>query len=68
MASNKPRLMFVMAQRASITLDKVEMNPDAFATLVAFRSHVLRDHVCGMFTDVPDLRAKAEKARRKYRT
>jgi hypothetical protein len=67
-ASNKPRLMFVMDQRASITLDKLEMNADGFAKLMAFRDHVLRDHVCGMFRDVDDLREQVETALRAHRS
>ncbi len=67
-ASNKPRLMFVMDQSASITLDKLEMDAEGFAKLMVFRKHVLQDHVCGMFRGVDDLRAKVEKTLREYRS
>ncbi|MBI3973661.1 MAG: macro domain-containing protein [Chloroflexi bacterium] len=63
-ASNKHIQMFVMDDKAPITVDMVETDPERYAKLCDFRQRVLQSHVCGLFLDVGDLVAKAERALR----
>jgi hypothetical protein len=65
-ASSKPRLMFVMDEGATVEVKMIERSPEAFAKLMNFRSHVLRAHVCGMFSGLDDLSTKAARALREY--
>lgn len=63
-ASNKYIELFVMDDKAPITVDLVETDPERYAKLRAFRDDILRSHVCAVFIDVDDLVTKAERALR----
>jgi O-acetyl-ADP-ribose deacetylase (regulator of RNase III) len=66
-ASRKELHIFLMDDRAPITVDMVEKDPDAFTKLLALRRHLLKAHVCELFTDVTDLTNRAERTLRDAR-
>jgi len=55
LASSKPLHIFVMDKSAPITADMVELDPENLMKLNDFKSRVLTQHSCGMFTDADDL-------------
>jgi O-acetyl-ADP-ribose deacetylase (regulator of RNase III) len=55
LASNKPLHIFVMDKTAPITADMVELDPENLVKLNEFKSRVLTQHSCGLFTDAEDL-------------
>jgi O-acetyl-ADP-ribose deacetylase (regulator of RNase III) len=59
-ASGKQICMFVMDPSAPILASMVEDDPTRFAKLTDFRNHVMKAHLCALFTDHTDLAAKAE--------
>jgi len=59
LASAKPIHMFVMDNGAAITAGMVETDSVRFARLLEFKSRVMKDHTCALFTSPDDLAAKA---------
>jgi O-acetyl-ADP-ribose deacetylase (regulator of RNase III) len=62
--SKKPIYMFVIDDKAPITVDLVETDPERYAKLRRFRDRVTNAHVVGLFMDVDDLERKAEETLR----
>jgi hypothetical protein len=58
-ASAKPMYMFVMDDHAPITAGMVETDAVRFARLLEFKSRVMKDHTCALFTGPADLASKA---------
>jgi O-acetyl-ADP-ribose deacetylase (regulator of RNase III) len=58
-ASAKPMHIFVMDDQAPITAGMVETDSVRFARLLEFKSRVLKDHTCKLFTNPDDLASKA---------
>ena len=58
-ASAKPMHIFVMDDHAPITAGMVETDSVRFARLLEFKSRVLKDHTCKLFTSPDDLASKA---------
>jgi len=67
LASAKPIHMFVMDEGAQITAGMVETDPVRFARLQEFKSRVMKDHTCALFTGPEDLARKAEATLRSRR-
>lgn len=65
-ASAKPMHIFVMDDQASITAGMVETDSVRFARLLEFKSRVLKDHTCKLFTSPDDLAAKARDTLRQH--
>jgi O-acetyl-ADP-ribose deacetylase (regulator of RNase III) len=58
-ASEKPMHVFVMDKNAPITAGMVETDSVSFARLLEFKSRVMKDHTCKLFTSPDDLARKA---------
>jgi O-acetyl-ADP-ribose deacetylase (regulator of RNase III) len=59
-ASDKKIRMFVMDEHAPILASMTEDDPSRLAKLTDFRNHVMKVHLCKLFTDHTDLAKKAE--------
>jgi O-acetyl-ADP-ribose deacetylase (regulator of RNase III) len=57
-ASAKPVHIFVMDDQAPITAGMVETDSVRFARLLEFKSRVMKDHTCKLFTSPEDLASK----------
>jgi O-acetyl-ADP-ribose deacetylase (regulator of RNase III) len=60
LASAKPIHMFVMDDGADITAGMVESDSVRFARLLEFKSRIMKDHTCVLYTSASDLARKAE--------
>lgn len=58
-ASAKPMHIFVMDDQAPITAGMVETDSVRFARLLEFKSRVMKDHTCKLFTSPDDLARKS---------
>ena len=60
LASAKPIHIFVMDDRAPITAGMVESDSVRFARLLEFKSRLMKDHTCSLFTSASDLAHRVE--------
>ncbi|NUS27830.1 MAG: DUF4062 domain-containing protein [Streptomyces sp.] len=61
-ASDKPRLLFLLSDEAPWPMNRAERSPEAFGKLAEFRSTLERDRICDKFTDEVDLSKKVAEA------
>lgn len=66
-ADDKQWYVFVMDERAPITLEAVEQSPEGLGKFPEFRALVLRDNVCAKFQTVEDLVQRAGETLSKHR-
>lgn len=59
-ASGKPRCLFVMGDRAQVSLSMLDPDADRFRKLLEFRNRVLKENVVQFFNDPVELAQKLE--------
>ncbi|WP_329343991.1 DUF4062 domain-containing protein [Streptomyces sp. NBC_00663] len=61
-ASDKPRLLFLLSEEAPWPMNRAERSPEAMGRLAEFRSTLERDRICDKFMDEVDLSKKVGEA------